>query len=167
MDLLNTVFKQNVFLQSIRDIALELNLEHNTINEINKIQRVSKATKQAHLSELATKVCNNRYIPPQRKQNKNDKFWIHNGAIWNFFNSVIRQSRTLHRSIGTVMRDVFKYASGKRLLSRSNWSDKSFQIPGDKDGSKAKKLRFESNNLKKHMKIELQRILLINILNKL
>ena len=148
-DLFNTVFKQDIFLQSLRDITLNLNLEYNTLNEMTNIKKVSKATKQAQLSTLATNICNNRYIPPQRKQNKNDKFWIHNGALWTFFNSTLTQSRALHRCIDILMRDSFKYASGKRLLSRSNWSDKSFQISGDKNGAKAKNLKSTSNNLKK------------------
>ena len=148
-DIINITIKQELFLQTFREIALKLNIKYNTLNELDDFEDVSKTIQQAQLSQLATKICNNRYIPSKYIKRKNDKFWIHNNGIWKFFGSLLSKGRVLYRAIGSLMRDTCKYAFGKRLAARSNWCLKTFQIVGDITGKKKQQLCTEANNLKR------------------
>ena len=145
---MNITVKQELFLQTFREIALKLNLKYNTINTINNFNQLSKATQQASLSELATKICNNRYVTKKHKQ-RNDKFWVYNYGIWKFYGNLITKGRLIYRAIGALLRDACKYAYGKRIISRTNWKEKSFQIVGDSKGKKRQQLCIEANNLKR------------------
>ena len=145
-DALNITVKQDLFLQTFRDIALKLNLKYNTLNEIQDINELSKATKQSRISELASRICNNRYIAG--KHNK-DKFWVFKRNIWKFFGNLLIKGKTMYRAIGSLLRDTCKFAYGKRLASRTNWSERTFQVVGDIEGKKKQKLCFEANNLKR------------------
>ena len=120
-------------------------MEVNTLNDINTIKQKDNDTQQSLLSALATKVCNNRYY----KDSNKDKFWVTDKIQWQFCSSLISKARKIFIAIGSLNRDLCKYAFGKRILSRTNWKTQSFQIVGDIEGKKKKKLCFEANNLKR------------------
>ena len=148
-DMINMIWDAEKYLHSPRDFALELIKELLELPEIDKIRTSSKQTQQILASQLATKICNNRFIPTNAKnKNKKDKFWIKPKIYWKFWSTLNHMIRELFRAIESLKSSIFKYASGRTLISRSNWNQKSFQIIGDTDGKCKQTLCADSNKLK-------------------
>ena len=117
----------------------------NTHFQIDTIKQQNEQIQQSQLSTLATNVCKTRFP----KDSNEDYFWITDKTLWQYFGTIISKARKSYVSIGALSRDLYKYASGKVIASRTNW--KSFQMLEtwkDKDA----KLCAEANSLKRHMK---------------
>ena len=143
--LINIPFKQILTLQCIRHIIYKINIQCNTHHNINTIKKQNINHQKSQLSALATTICKARYP----NDNKKDPFWVTNKTQWHFCSIILNKARKLYVALGALNRDLCKYAFGKNIISRTNWKTQSFQIVGDIEGKRKKKLCSKANNLKR------------------
>ena len=111
----------------------------------------------SYLSSVATNKGNNRYNDNKRK----DAFWITSPPMWAFMGSAMAKARKLHVADGAIYRVVYKYANGKRIVNRTNWSEHTFQIEGDIDNAARKTLCEKANNLKRTYEMQISEDIIV------
>ena len=156
-DLINTPFRQNLVLQCLRSILFNINMEFNTHPDIDKIKNADKSTQCSQLSILANTICKRR----KTLFGQRDSFWVTNRKQWGFCGEIITKARKLHTAIGTMNKKSFKYACGRRLLNRTNWNISTFELVGDVDKLKQKRVCTKINNIKRAYELQVSEQLII------
>ena len=136
--LYNTPFIQSILLQCLKDIIYKLNQNLNTNSQIKQISNFSQ------LSELASKICQNRYNTKRK-----DPFWVTIRPLWIFISTAIAKAKKTYNADGKLYRSLYRYANGKTIINRTDWHQQTFQFIGDLDKNVQKSLCTNANNLKR------------------
>ena len=96
------------------------------------------------------------YPSKNRKiSNTKDSYWVTNRKQWGLCSELIIMARKIHTATGILNKKLFKYASGKRILHRTNWDPNTFALIDDTKKQRQKTLCTKVNTEKRAYELQI------------